>query len=218
MSVPAARVERVGVFCGARPGASPQHLRLATEFGGALARRGTGLVYGAGGVGIMGAVADAALDAGAPVTGVIPRHLYEREQPDESRTEVIVVETMHERKALMYRLAAGFAVLPGGFGTLDELLEVATWNQLGIHHKPLVLVNREGFFDPLLTLLDNMVSDAFISPEERVVIQVASGVEEALDRLVEPSLRPVAPTAPASPTAPAFPPAPAFSPAPTGPA
>ncbi|MFB6977764.1 LOG family protein [Streptomyces scopuliridis] len=190
MTMPASRVERVGVFCGARPGARPQHLRLATEFGEALAQRGTGLVYGAGGVGIMGAVADAVLDAGAPVTGVIPRQLYERERPDESRTEVIVVETMHERKALMYRLAVGFAVLPGGLGTLDELLEVATWNQLGIHHKPLVLVNQGGFFDPLLTLLDNMVSDGFISQEERFVIQVASGVEEALDRLVSPEPRP----------------------------
>ncbi|MCL7376593.1 TIGR00730 family Rossman fold protein [Streptomyces sp. 35G-GA-8] len=188
--MPASRVERVGVFCGARPGARPQHLRLATEFGEALAQRGTGLVYGAGGVGIMGAVADAVLDAGAPVTGVIPRQLYEREQPDESRTEVIVVETMHERKALMYRLAVGFAVLPGGLGTLDELLEVATWNQLGIHHKPLVLVNQGGFFDPLLTLLDNMVADGFISQEERVVIQVASGVEEALDCLVSPEPKP----------------------------
>ncbi|MFD7122053.1 TIGR00730 family Rossman fold protein [Streptomyces sp. NPDC059922] len=208
MTMPASRVERVGVFCGARPGARPQHLRLATEFGEALAQRGTGLVYGAGGVGIMGAVADAVLDAGAPVTGVIPRQLYEREQPDESRTEVIVVETMHERKALMYRLAVGFAVLPGGLGTLDELLEVATWNQLGIHHKPLVLVNRGGFFDPLLTLLDNMVSDGFISQEERFVIQVASGVEEALDCLVSPESRPGLPTippaaskAPAAPTA-----------------
>lgn len=190
-SMPAACAEsgvaRVGVFCGARPGARPQHLELAAEFGGALARRGSGLVYGAGGVGIMGAVADAALEAGAPVTGVIPRQLYERERPDESRAEVIVVETMHERKALMYRLAVGFAVLPGGFGTLDELLEVATWNQLGIHRKPLVLVNRGGFFDPLLTLLDNMVGDGFISPDERVVIQVASEVEEALDRLVDPA-------------------------------
>ncbi|MFE2497171.1 TIGR00730 family Rossman fold protein [Streptomyces scopuliridis] len=206
MTMPASRVERVGVFCGARPGARPQHLRLATEFGEALAQRGTGLVYGAGGVGIMGAVADAVLDAGAPVTGVIPRQLYEREQPDESRTEVIVVETMHERKALMYRLAVGFAVLPGGLGTLDELLEVATWNQLGIHHKPLVLVNQGGFFDPLLTLLDNMVSDGFISQEERFVIQVASGVEEALDCLVSPAPRPerstIPPAASRTPAAP----------------
>ncbi len=133
----------------------------------------------------MGAVAEAALAAGAPVTGVIPRQLFERERPDRSRGEVRVVESMHERKALMYRLSAGFAVLPGGLGTLEELLEVATWNQLGFHRKPLVLVNRGGFFDPLLTMLDTMVDNGFLEPSDRALVQASSDVDDALRRLTE---------------------------------
>ncbi|MFC5720728.1 TIGR00730 family Rossman fold protein [Streptomyces gamaensis] len=181
--------KRVGVFCGARAGKHPQHLRTAEEFGTALARHGAGLVYGAGGVGIMGALATSALAAGAPVTGVIPRDLYERERPDASRGELVVVKTMHERKALMYRLSAGFAVLPGGFGTMDEFLEVATWNQLGFHDKPVVLVNCGGFFDPLLAFLDNMVADGYLGPAERAIIQVAPDADAAL-ALLGRALRP----------------------------
>ncbi|MGX1884878.1 LOG family protein [Streptomyces sp. NPDC055287] len=176
-------VDRVCVFCGTHAGTAPQYVELAREFGTALAVRGVGVVYGAGGTGIMGALAEAALEAGAPVTGVIPRQLFERERPDRSRAEVIVVQSMHERKALMYRLSSGFAVLPGGLGTLEELLEVATWNQLGLHRKPLVLVNRGGFFDPLLIMLDNMVSSGFLKPAERAIIQAASDVDDALVRL-----------------------------------
>lgn len=131
----------------------------------------------------MGAVADAVLSGGAPVTGVIPHRLYERERPQGSRGELFVVRTMHERKALMYKLSKGFAVLPGGLGTLDELMEVATWNQLGFHQKPIVLVNHEGFFDPLAALLDHVVKEGFLSPQERSCIDMAVDVEEALDLL-----------------------------------
>jgi uncharacterized protein (TIGR00730 family) len=158
-------------------------VQLAREFGTALAAHGRGLVYGAGGTGIMGAVAEAVLAAGAPVTGVIPRQLFERERPDPSLAELRVVESMHERKALMYRLSTGFAVLPGGLGTLEELLEVATWNQLGFHEKPLVLVNRGGFFDPLLTMLDTMVGNGFLEPADRAIIQASPDVDDALRRL-----------------------------------
>ncbi|MEV8306837.1 TIGR00730 family Rossman fold protein [Streptomyces flavidovirens] len=175
--------ERVCVFCGIRPGTAPHHVQLARDFGTALALHGRGLVYGAGSTGIMGAVAEAVLAAGAPVTGVIPRQLFERERPDASRAEVRVVESMHERKALMYRLSTGFAVLSGGLGTLEELLEVATWNQLGFHRKPLVLVNRGGFFDPLLTMLDTMVGNGFLEPADRALIQDSSDVDDALHRL-----------------------------------
>ncbi|MFJ2900531.1 TIGR00730 family Rossman fold protein [Streptomyces sp. NPDC087218] len=176
-------LDRIAVFCGARTGIRPQYVELAKEFGVALARRGVGLVYGAGGVGVMGAVADAAFSGGASVTGVIPHRLYERELPRRSRGEVFVVRTMHERKARMYKLSKGFAVLPGGLGTLDELMEVATWNQLGFHQKPIVLINHEGFFDPLAAMLDHIVKEGFLSPQERSCMDMAIGVEEALDLL-----------------------------------
>ncbi|GAA3842329.1 TIGR00730 family Rossman fold protein [Streptomyces coacervatus] len=175
--------KKIAVFCGARPGTHPEHLLLAEEFGTALARRGLDLVYGAGGVGVMGSVAHAVLAAGGGVTGVIPRLLHERERTDNAPGTVFVVRSMHERKALMYRLSNGFAVLPGGFGTLDELMEVATWNQLSIMRKPIVVVNHRGFFDPMLRMLDHLVEEGFLRAEERRVIQVAQDAEEAMDRL-----------------------------------
>ncbi|KOY55779.1 TIGR00730 family Rossman fold protein [Streptomyces sp. XY332] len=175
--------QRVAVFCGARPGRAAHHTDLAYAFGQALGARGLGLVYGAGGVGVMGAVADGALAAGAAVTGVIPHDLHERERPDMARGEIFVVRSMHERKARMYRLAEAFAVLPGGYGTLDELMEVATWNQLGLHDKPIVLVNARGFFDPLIALLDHLVAEGFMSARDRSFIQAGTGIEECLDLL-----------------------------------
>ncbi len=174
---------RIGVFCGARPGVDSRYTDFAADFGAVLARRGAGLVYGAGGVGIMGALAAAADAGGAAITGVIPHHLHERERGTNVRGRIFIVRSMHARKALMYRLSSGFAVLPGGFGTLDELLEVATWNQLGLHRKPLVLANHNGFFDPLLVFLDHIVEEGFLAPAERTCIQVAADPEDALDRL-----------------------------------
>ncbi|MGW6058575.1 LOG family protein [Streptomyces sp. NPDC055189] len=174
---------KIAVFCGARPGVHPEHLLLAEEFGTTLARRGLDLVYGAGGVGVMGAVADAVLAAGGSVTGVIPRLLHERERSDKAPGAVFVVRSMHERKALMYRLSLGFAVLPGGLGTLDELMEVATWNQLSIMRKPIVVVNHRGFFDPMLRMLDHLVEQGFLKAEERALIQVAHDAGDAVDRL-----------------------------------
>src|SRR5262249_36323703 len=149
--------------CGARPGGHSRHVELAGRLGAELAGRGIGLVYGAGGVGVMGAVSRAALRAGGSVTGVITHDLQARERAPEAGGEIFVVRSMHERKALMYKLSAGFAVLPGGFGTLDEVMEVATWNQLGLHTKPTVLVNQEGFFDPFVDLLDHIVREGFLT-------------------------------------------------------
>lgn len=187
MSLSGARLKNVGVFCGSRTGISPAYVESARSLGAELAQRGAGLVYGAGGVGVMGALAAGALSGGARVTGVIPHDLYERERPDLTKGEIYVARTMHERKALMYRLSDGFAVLPGGFGTLDEVMEVATWNQLGIHSKPVVLINCDGYYDPLIALLDHMVTQGFISPEERALIRVAENTQDALDRLGWPT-------------------------------
>ncbi|MEV0379498.1 TIGR00730 family Rossman fold protein [Nonomuraea sp. NPDC050643] len=173
----------IAVFCGARAGVQERYLQLAETFGEALVRRGAGLVYGASGVGIMGAVAGAVTAAGGSVTGVIPHHLYEREKPDLASGNIYVVRSMHERKALMYDLSMGFAVLPGGLGTLDELMEVATWNQLRIHEKPIVLINQGGFFDPLITMLDHVVAEGFLTQDERSAIRATSDIDNALDWL-----------------------------------
>ncbi|KMS71198.1 LOG family protein [Streptomyces viridochromogenes] len=178
---------RIAVFCGARPGATTKHLALAEEFGAAMGRRSLGLVYGAGGVGVMGTVARTALRHGVSVTGVIPTELHERERSDAAPGEIFVVRSMHERKALMYRLSHAFAVLPGGLGTLDELMEVATWNQLGMHSKPTVLVNASGYFDPLLSFLDHVVREGFLTSVERDMVRSADDVEEALDLLAPDS-------------------------------
>ncbi|SFD53101.1 TIGR00730 family Rossman fold protein [Streptomyces aidingensis] len=175
--------KRVGVFCGSRPGRAGEYLDTARGLGRELAARRAGLVYGAGGVGIMGAVSAAAMAAGAAVTGVIPHALHERERLDNACGEIFVVSGMHERKALMYRLADAFVVLPGGYGTLDELMEVATWNQLGYHDKPVVLVNVRGFFDPLIGMLDRMLDDEFFSARDRAVIRVARDCGTALDAI-----------------------------------
>ncbi|MFF9428393.1 TIGR00730 family Rossman fold protein [Streptomyces sp. NPDC014746] len=173
----------IAAFCGARPGTDPVHTTLARDFGAALGRRGCGLVYGAGGVGVMGAVAGAALANGAGVTGVVPQDLHERERSQKALGQIFVVRSMHERKALMYRLSTAFAVLPGGFGTLDELMEVATWNQLGLHRKPVVLLNTKGYFDSLLAFLDHAAQEGFLSPEDRALVRATGDVEEALDLL-----------------------------------
>ncbi|MFD7438799.1 TIGR00730 family Rossman fold protein [Streptomyces sp. NPDC059861] len=178
--------ERIAVFCGARPGVRQDHVAYAYEFGRALARRDRDLVYGAGGVGVMGAVADGVLAGGGAVTGVLPRSLHERERADQARGTIFVVRSMHERKALMYKLSAGFAVLPGGIGTLDELMEVATWNQLSLMEKPVVVVNHQGFYDPMLTMLDHLVTEGFLTAKERNLVRSAETTGQALDLLGAP--------------------------------
>ena len=170
----------VCVFCASSAGVSPAYLEAAGELGTRIARSGYGLVYGGAIVGCMGAVADAALAAGAPVVGVIPEVIQEREIEHRGLTELHVVGTMHERKAMLAQRADAFVALPGGYGTLDEFLEILTWAQLRIHSKPCVLVNVGGFYDRLLGFLDHCVAEGFLLPENRRLIQVARDPEQAV--------------------------------------
>lgn len=168
------------VFCASAPGASPAFIEAAQSLGRQIAERGYGLLYGGATVGAMGAVADAALAAGGPVVGVIPDVIKEREIEHHGLTELHVVRTMHERKALLASRADAFVALPGGYGTLDEFIEIVTWAQLRIHSKPCVLVNVRGFYDGLLDFLDHTVAAGFILPENRGLVQVARDPEEAV--------------------------------------
>jgi len=165
-------MKRICVFCGSRPGTRPDYATDARALGRALAERGYGLVYGGASVGIMREVADAVLGAKGAVIGVIPRTLVDREVAHHGLTELHVVDTMHERKATMERLSDGFIALPGGFGTLDELFEILTWAHLGIHDKPMGLVNTARFWDPLVSLVDHMVAEGFVTDAMRASLLV----------------------------------------------
>lgn len=155
-------MKSLAVFCGSSNGHAPLYVRHARELGRALALRDITLVYGGGCIGLMGQLADAALLAGGKVVGVIPKSLLEREVAHLSLTELIVTETMHERKSIMADRAQGFIALPGGFGTLDELFEILTWAQLGIHTRPIALLNSGGFFDQLLGWINHVANSGFI--------------------------------------------------------
>jgi uncharacterized protein (TIGR00730 family) len=174
---------RVCVFCGSSPGVRPAYLAAARELGEELAARGIGLVYGGASVGLMGGVADAVLAGGGEAIGVIPGRLVDRELAHAGLTELHVVETMHERKALMARLSDAFVVLPGGAGTLDEFFEALTWRQLGLHSKPLALLDVDGFFEPLLALADHLVEEGFVLAEFRAVLLVEREAATLLERL-----------------------------------
>ena len=171
----------IAVFCASTDGARPEYLEAARALGQSIGERGMGLVYGGATVGMMGALADAALVAGAPVVGVLPAVLENREIAHKGLTEMHFVGSMHERKALMAERADAFIALPGGYGTLDEFVEILTWAQLGIHSKPCVLVNMESFFDGLLAFLDHSVQEGFLKPHNRGLIQVAPDVGSALE-------------------------------------
>jgi len=162
-----ASLGRVCVFCGSSTGARPEYPALARAVGGALAAAGIGLVYGGGRVGMMGEVADAALAGGGEVIGVIPKALATLELAHPGLTHLHVVESMHARKATMAELSDGFIALPGGLGTLEELFEIITWSQLGIHGKPVGLLDTEGYFRGLLEFLDHATSERFVRPEHR---------------------------------------------------
>ncbi|MBI3182166.1 MAG: TIGR00730 family Rossman fold protein [Myxococcales bacterium] len=153
---------RICVFCGSKLGARPEYLEAARRLGSALAARKIGVIYGGASIGLMGALADAALAGGAEVRGVIPGGLAAREVAHTGLSHLHVVATMHERKALMERLADGFIALPGGFGTYEELLEIATWGQLGLHRKPTGLLNVAGYYDALLAQIERGIADGFI--------------------------------------------------------
>ena len=160
-------MKSVAVYCGSSSGNQPIYTEQAQAMGRELARRGLTLVYGGGCVGLMGTIADAVLAEGGQVIGVIPGFLADKELAHKGCTELHVVETMHQRKLLMADLAEGFVAMPGGFGTLEELFEVLTWGQLGLHGKPVGLLNTLGFYDALLGLLDHMSAEAFLRPENR---------------------------------------------------
>ena len=173
---------RVAVYCGSNAGVRPAYAAAARRLGALLGARGIGLVYGGGKVGLMGVLADAALEAGASVIGVIPESLVARELAHQRLTELRVVATMHERKALMAELADAFVALPGGLGTLDELFEVWTWAQLGLHERPIGLLDVEGFFGPLVAHLDRAVAEGFVRPQHRAMVVIDSEPEPLLDR------------------------------------
>lgn len=157
----------VCVFCGSAPGVRPSYLDAARELGVALAHRGITLVYGGGRLGLMGIVADAVLQAGGRVIGVIPSMLIEREVAHPNLTRQHVVATMHERKTLMAEMSDGFVGLPGGMGTFDELVEIVTWAQLGLHAKPVILANIDNYYAPMYAMLDNAVAEGFVTPLSR---------------------------------------------------
>ena len=178
-----AALRRVCVFCGSKHGARPQYAEAARAMAAALVAAGVDLVYGGGRVGLMGVVADAVLEAGGEVIGVIPDHMSDREIAHYGLTDLRVVGSMHERKALMYQLSDGFVALPGGLGTLEELFEITTWSQLGLHAKPTGLLDVEGFYGPLVAFLDRLVTEGFVSERHRRLLRVAADPATLLARL-----------------------------------
>ncbi|MDP3599629.1 MAG: TIGR00730 family Rossman fold protein [Bosea sp. (in: a-proteobacteria)] len=176
-------MKSVCVFCGSNPGNDPVYAEGARAMGVEIARRGMVLVYGGGAVGLMGIVADAALAAGGEVHGIIPRALREKEVGHHHLTRLEIVETMHIRKARMAELSEGFIAMPGGIGTFEELFEIWTWAQLGIHDKPLAFLNVAGFYDPLATFLDNTVEAGFLKQTHRAMTITDTQPATLLDRM-----------------------------------
>jgi uncharacterized protein (TIGR00730 family) len=176
-------MKRICVFCGSHLGNDAGYARVARESAEAIVAAGFGVVYGGGSIGLMKVVADSALAAGGEVIGVIPHALARTEIAHPGLTELHLVETMHERKALMEDLSDAFVALPGGYGTMDEFCEVLTWRQLRIHDKPIGLLNYRGFYDALLALFDSMVVTGFLGPHTRGLFVDASGIGELLDEM-----------------------------------
>jgi hypothetical protein len=175
---------RICVFCGASGGRDPVHLDAARAAAAGIVDRGFGIVYGGGRLGMMGAVADAGLEAGGEVVGVIPHRLVERELAHGGVTELVLVDTLHERKARMAELSVAFLALPGGLGTLEELAEVLSWAQLELHERPVGLLNVAGYFDLLIAFLDRAVAEGFLRPEHRGLLLADDDLDRLLDRLV----------------------------------
>jgi hypothetical protein len=189
-------LRRLCVFCGAQPGARPAYREAAAAFGWLLAESGIGVVYGGASIGLMAAVADAALEAGGEVIGVIPQALVDREVAHHGLSDLRIVHSMHERKALMAELSDGFVALPGGVGTLEELFEVWTWSHLGLHRKPCALLDVQGFYSGLHTFVDHMETEGFLRPGVRDMLIVEREGPQLLTALrgyrappVEPVLR-----------------------------
>ena len=176
-------MKRLCVFCGANAGTRAEYGASARELAAVLARRGLGLVYGGGNVGLMGMLADAMLHAGGEVIGVIPQHLVAREVAHRGVTRLHVVDDMHQRKAMMNELSDAFVALPGGFGTLEEFFEILTWSQLGIHRKPSGLLNVSGYYDDLLAMLDHAVTEGFLLPANRKLVIADTDADALVKRL-----------------------------------
>jgi len=176
------RIRRLAVFCGSNPGARPEYVEGAHAFGRLLCQRGIGVVYGGSSVGLMAAIAEAVLDELGDIIGVIPKMLVEREVAHRALSDLRIVGSMHERKALMAELSGGFVALPGGIGTLEEFFEIWTWAQLGVHEKPCGLLNIAGYFDPLLEFLDRAVEEKFVRDVHRSMVIVESDAAALLDR------------------------------------
>jgi uncharacterized protein (TIGR00730 family) len=175
----------VCVFCGSQPGARPAYLDAARELGALLARRGVAVVYGGGHVGMMGALADSALAAGGEVIGVIPEHLMRPEVAHQRLTELLIVDSMHTRKRTMASRADAFIVLPGGYGTFEEMFEMVTWRQLRLHAKPVGLINVDGYFDHLLAFLQHAAQQDFIRPQHRDLLLVGATAASLVERLLQ---------------------------------
>jgi uncharacterized protein (TIGR00730 family) len=177
-------MRRLCVFCGSSVGGREAYADQARQFGAAMVRRGLGLVFGGGHVGLMGVIADAVLAAGGEAVGVIPQALVDKELAHSGLSTLHVVTTMHQRKALMADLSDGFVALPGGFGTADELFEILTWSQLGLHAKPIGVLNSEGYFDSLLAWLDHVVEEQYVRAGHRRLLLEARTPEQLLDLLL----------------------------------
>jgi uncharacterized protein (TIGR00730 family) len=176
-------MQRICVFCASSTGNNPAFALAAESLGHALAVRKTSLVYGGGNIGLMGIIADAAIKAGGEVIGVIPQALVDKELAHYGVTDLRIVHSMHERKALMAELSDGFIALPGGFGTLEEFCEILTWAQLGLHQKPFGLLNVSGFYDHFLQFLDHIVETRLLRPQHRALVLDAKSVDDLLTRL-----------------------------------
>ena len=181
-------MNRICVFCGSKTGNSPLFLEAATELGRFLAERGLDLVYGGASIGLMGAVADSVMAGGGRVIGVIPEAMASKEVAHEGLTEMHVVSSMHERKSMMARLADAFVALPGGFGSFEELLEMITWAQLGIHRKPVGILNVSGYYDPLIQLFENAIEAGFIKPKNRQLFVIDQEADRLLQTLLAQEL------------------------------
>ena len=173
------------VYCGSRSGSHPEYVELARALGTELARRGITLVYGGGNIGLMGALADAVIAAGGKAIGVIPRQLVEREVAHKGLSELQVVDTMHQRKTRMYELSDGFIAMPGGFGTMDEMFEMLTWAQLGLHRYPCAFLDVRSYYTPLSQMMDQMVNEGFVPAEQRANVWFGRTLPDLFDWMAD---------------------------------